>query len=142
MDILKEIESYPIRLDIPVQWGDMDSANHVNNLRYMRWTESSRIEFFRKFNIGVAFQNGVAPILAWQDCKYIFPLTYPDIAIITCKVSSIGEGQFFMESKIYSDEHQRIAAVSSQRIMAYDYATLAKAKLPDEWIDGIERSMP
>ena len=139
--MLKEIESYPIRLDIPVQWGDMDSANHVNNLRYMRWTESSRIEFFRKFDIGVAFQRGIAPILAWQDCKYIFPLTYPDTAIVTCKVSSIEEGQFFMESKIFSEQHQRIAAISSQRIMAYDYTTLSKSKLPDEWMKGIERSM-
>ena len=141
MDILKEIESYPIRLDIPVQWGDMDSAHHVNNLRYMRWTESSRIEFFRKFNIGVAFQNGIAPILAWQDCKYIFPMTYPDTAIVTCKVSSVEEGQFFIESKIYSLLHQRIAAVSTQRMMAYDYSTLVKAKLPDEWKACIERSM-
>ena len=89
----------------------------------------------------MAFQNGIAPILAWQDCKYIFPMTYPDTAIVTCKVSSVEEGQFFIESKIYSQKYQRIAAISSQRIMAYDYTALAKANLPDEWRAGIEKSM-
>ena len=140
MDIQSEIQSSPIQLTIPVQWGDMDAANHVNNVKYMRWTESSRIAFFQKYDIGVAFQNGIAPILAWHDCKYIFPLSYPDTAIITCGVHSVEEQQFFLKSKIYSTLHQRIAAISIQRMMAYDYSTLSKAKLPDSWIKGLEQS--
>lgn len=138
MDFKSEIQQYPIRIEIPVQWGDMDSANHVNNLMYMRWTESSRIEFFQKFDVGVAFQSGIAPILAWQDCKYIFPITYPDTAVIVCSVKDIGEDYFVLESKVFSQTHQRIAAISAQRMVAYDYQTLKKAQLPKKWVEGLQ----
>ena len=140
MDITAEINSSPIKLEIPVQWGDMDSANHVNNLRYMRWTESSRILFFEKFKIGISFQGGIAPILAWQDCKYIFPLSYPDTAIITCKIDSIESDRFVLESKVYSQKHQRVAAISKQRLVAYDYDRLMKTALPQDWFEGISES--
>lgn len=140
MDIQTEIQSFPIQISIPVQWGDMDAANHVNNVRYLRWAESSRISFFQKFDIGLAFQNGIAPILAWQDCKYIFPLSYPDTAIVTCGVSSMEEHQFFLESRVYSTVHNRIAAICQQRIMAYDYAQLAKTNIPQTWVEGLNRS--
>ena len=140
MDIEKDISSCPIQIKIPVQWGDMDSANHVNNNRYLRWTESSRITFFERFAIGTSFQRGIGPILAYQDCKYIFPLSYPDEAIVTCRVTSVDTDRFTMESRVYSKQHNRLAAISQQRIMAYNYDLLKKAALPKEWLTGIEKS--
>lgn len=140
MNIQEEIAQFPIVLEIPVHWGDMDAANHVNNVQYLRWTESARIAFFEKFQIGIAFQKGIAPILAWHDCKYIFPLTYPDTAIVTCGVQTIEDHQFFLECRIFSDQHHRISAISSQRIVPYDYGKLAKAELPEVWKEGLEAS--
>ena len=140
MNFISEIQQFPIRIDIPVQWGDMDAANHVNNLNYLRWTESSRIEFFRKFDIGVACQKGIAPILAWQDCKYIFPLTFPDTAIIVSGVNEIGQDHFILESRVYSAVHERIAVISMQKMVAYDYQLLKKIELPQVWVDGLGKA--
>ncbi|GGD72752.1 acyl-CoA thioesterase [Maribacter cobaltidurans] len=39
-------------LELPVQWGDMDAAQHVNNTVYLRWMESARIEMFQKMSCG------------------------------------------------------------------------------------------
>lgn len=141
MSFQEEIESYPIKLEIPVQWGDMDAAQHVNNIRYMRWTESVRIAFFQKFGMGVNFADGVAAILAWHDFKYIFPMTYPDIAIVTCGVAKVEENEFTMECRVYSKTHRRLAGISFQRIKAYDYSKLTKVDLPDNWVEGLKRSM-
>ena len=41
-------KTWPIRTEISLQWGDMDAFNHVNNVIYIRWCETSRIELFRK----------------------------------------------------------------------------------------------
>lgn len=141
MDFQKEIDLFPVRLDIPVQWGDMDAAQHVNNIRYLCWTESSRIAFFEKFGMGVDFAAGVAPILAWHDFKYIFPLTYPDTAIITCGVTKEEANEFTLESRIYSKNHSRLAGISMQRIKAYDYQTLAKVDLPQSWVEGLNSAV-
>ena len=117
-DLLKalpEITAAPIYMEMPVLWGDMDSAQHVNNLIYLKWSETSRIRLFERLdNITFNGENGV--ILGWQDIKYIFPMTYSDTAVITAAVSEVKEDRFFIESKIYSVKHQRIAAVTHQSI--------------------------
>jgi len=134
-DLLKaitEISAAPIYMEMPVLWGDMDSAQHVNNLIYLKWSETSRIQLFESLDkITFSGENGV--ILGWQDIKYIFPITYPDTAVITAAVSEIRDDRFFIESKIYSVKHQRIAAVTHQSIIPYDYVLYKKSPLTDEW---------
>jgi len=137
LDGYPEISSVPIQMEMPLLWGDMDSAQHVNNLVYMRWTETSRILLFDKIgDIDFSGQQGV--ILAWQDMKYIFPMTFPDTAIITAAVSEIKEDRFFITSKVYSTQHSRIAAVSSQSIVPYDYKKLSKVPLDNKWRQNLE----
>jgi acyl-CoA thioester hydrolase len=34
---------YPVSLELPVLWGDMDALGHVNNAVYARWLEQARI---------------------------------------------------------------------------------------------------
>ena len=73
------LSEFPVHIEIDVQWGDMDAVQHVNNTVYLRWTESARIEYFQRLGYGVSQQEGEAGfILGWQDCKYIFPVTFPD----------------------------------------------------------------
>ena len=36
---------------IPVLWGDMDGFGHVNNIIYLKWCETARIELFRKIKL-------------------------------------------------------------------------------------------
>jgi len=129
-----DISANPIHMEVPVLWGDMDSAQHVNNLIYLRWTETSRIKLFEKIG-GISFQGEKGVILGWQDIKYIYPMTFPDTAIITACVTDIQEDRFFVQSKIYSTRFSRIAAVTNQSIIPYDYKNLTKIPLTEEWRD-------
>ena len=134
-----EIKQCAVIFKIPVQWGDMDSARHVNNLIYFRWAESARIEYFKAIGIDTSFSSETGPILGWQDCKYIFPMTFPDVATITCKTTEIKEDRLIMESRIYSEKYDRIAAISSQVIIPYDYINLKKVEIPKSWLEAINR---
>jgi len=138
MDFQEQLKKYKIVTRIPVQWGDMDAAQHVSNLIYLRWGESSRIFYFKKMKMDTSFKGRVGPILGWQDCKYIFPMTYPDTAIVGCRTLEIKEDRLIMESAIFSEKHQRIAALSKQHIIPYDYIDLKKVPMPEEWMKEIE----
>lgn len=133
----EEIEKAFISIEIPVQWGNMDAAQHVNNTVYLRWVESARIEMFRKINGGVLKFEKIVPILAWQDCKYIFPLTYPDTALITLDISIIKSDRIECEGKIFSKRHERLSAISKNTLMAYDMEDLKKLPLPKKWVDKV-----
>ncbi|WP_341227671.1 thioesterase family protein [uncultured Arcticibacterium sp.] len=132
-----EIEKAFFKTELPVKWGEMDAAQHVNNVNYLRWAESGRIGFYEKLgSINLDFK-AVGIILAWQDCKYIFPITYPDTVTITFDVIELHKDRIIGECKIYSNRHNRIAAVSKSSVMAYDFKALKKAAIPKDWKDSI-----
>lgn len=135
---LEELANYKINCEIPVQWGEMDAANHVNNTVYLRWVEVARIHFLEKTNVSNDFSSSAGPILAWQDCKYIFPTTYPDTIMAGVRCIELLNDRMTLETKLFSKTHQRIVAVSKQIVMAYNYQTLKKIDIPETWKKGIE----
>ena len=123
----------------PVHWGDMDSAQHVNNLVYLRWAETARVLYFEEIGVNTAFAPGeTGAILAYHDCKYIFPMTYPDTAVVGARTVEFADDRFTMETAIFSERHDRIAAITKQVIVPYDYGQLRKAPLPPAWVARIE----
>ena len=122
-----------VSLELPVQWGDMDAAKHVNNTIYLRWMESARIEMFQKMHKGDFEFTKIVPILAWQDCKYIFPVTFPDRVVIKLDIIELLEDRVLCEGKIYSQKHKRIVAISKSLLMAYDMEELKKHSFPETW---------
>jgi len=136
----EELSKYKVIKKYEVHWGQMDAARHVNNTVYLRWAESARIAYFEAMGMDTSFQGGgVGPILGWQDCKYIFPLTFPDTAIVGARTIEQKEDRFIMECAIFSEHHQRISAIAKQSIIPYNYGELKKVALPEEWISAIER---
>ncbi|MBB4078528.1 acyl-CoA thioester hydrolase [Lewinella aquimaris] len=124
----------------PVLWGDMDSAQHVNNLVYLRWAETARVLYFKEVGVNTSFAPGdVGAILAWQDCKYTYPMTYPDTAMVGVRTLEIGEDRFTMQTAVFSSLHLRLAALTQQLIVPYDYGKLRKAPLPQAWLPALER---
>mgnify|MGYP003314381678 CR=1 FL=1 len=51
-DSLEAFKKYfPVVLEIPVAWGEMDSMQHVNHTVYLKWMETARFEFFEKLRM-------------------------------------------------------------------------------------------
>lgn len=129
------MDNFDISLDIPVQWGDMDAAQHVNNVIYLKWVEAGRIRFFFKLNSDRLIRlDDIGPIVAWQDCKYIRPVNYPDTVIVKVRKKEILEDRLVLETRIFSKEENQIVAISNQQIMPYNYKTKSKAPIPLDWI--------
>lgn len=132
------LSDFNVTAKFPTHWGDEDSARHVNNLVYLRWAETVRVIYFETMGMDASFANDApGPILAWQDCKYIFPMTHPDVAIVGVRCVEVLEDRFVLETGIFSEQHDRIAAITRQSIVPYNYAKLAKVPLPAHWREGI-----
>ena len=134
MDNIETIlEKFPFTTAINVQWGEMDAARHVNNTVYLRWAETARIQCFQQLSLTTPESARQGIILGWQDCKYIFPVTYPDTVRIGIQVTEIGSDRFMLQCQIYSSRHQRLAAITNHRLVAYNYETLQKVDLSAQW---------
>ncbi|MDP6331263.1 MAG: acyl-CoA thioesterase, partial [SAR324 cluster bacterium] len=86
---LKEFKDFfPIVVDIPVAWGEMDSMQHVNHTVYLKWMETARFEFFEKLGMtDLIEETGVGNILKSIKCRYRIPLTHPDTVSVGAKLS-------------------------------------------------------
>jgi acyl-CoA thioester hydrolase len=134
------VERYPITVEIPVAWGEMDAFQHVNNIVYFRYFETARIALFEETGfVGPATGEGVGPILAATDCRFRIPLTYPDTVTAAAWVGDIGDDRFVMKYAVFSHRHMAVAAEGSGRIVAFDYGRGAKAPLPERIVAALHR---
>jgi acyl-CoA thioester hydrolase len=133
------LENYPIKIEIPIAWGDMDPFNHVNNIFYFKYFESSRIKYFEEIGYFDFIKNGIGPILASTSCKYKFPLVYPDNIISCSRVFKISIDRFWMKYSIFSKKNNKIAAEGEGILVSYDYKNNCKISLPEELKNNILR---
>lgn len=134
----KLIEGYPVVIEIPVAWGEMDAFGHLNNVVYFRYFESARIAYFERLDLlGLMTQKGIGPILASTSCKFRIPLTYPDKVLSGAKVTKIEKDRFTMNYIIVSAKHQKTAAEGEGLIVAYDYRESKKIPVPQKLRDRI-----
>ena len=125
------LEGFPVRIEIPVAWGEMDAFGHVNNVAYFRYFESARIAYFAAVGyLDLMRDTGVGPILAATECRFRLPLEYPDTVTVGARVTEVHEEGFLMRYLVVSRAHGRAAAEGSGRIVSYDYEQKRKAPLP------------
>lgn len=137
--IKKELNDYPAIKKIVVEWGEMDAAGHVNNTHYLKWFESSRVIYLEEMSKGHEFEilRDLGLVVAKQDCKYIFPVTFPDLVWIGVRVINVLDDRFVMEAKMVSERHQRVVAIATASIVPFDFKTHQKALMPHETIEQI-----
>ena len=129
----KLTNAYPVVIEIPVAWGDMDAFQHVNNIMYFKYFESARISYFEKINfMEVMNETGIGPILASTQCRYKIPLTYPDHVTVGAKVDTIEKERFIMKYVVVSHKHEKIAALGEGVLVTFDYQNNKKALIPDK----------
>ena len=126
-DLLKD---YPIIIDFPVVWGEMDVFKHVNNVHYIRYFESARIKYFEALDYFPLIDQGTGIILGSISCKYKAPITYPDRIYVGAKIYKISHDRFWMKYAIFSSEEKVIATVGDSVIVAYDYNQNKKIAVP------------
>ena len=142
----KLLEPFKVIYTINVEWGEMDAAQHVNNTIYLKWSESARIAYFQKMNMDITSAgHGVSAlpseegiILGYVDCKYIFPVTFPDQVKIGVKVAEIKADRIVIESHLFSVQNERIVAISKQEVLPYNYIQRKKIPVSKGLIEKIE----
>ena len=127
------IGDYPVTIELPIAWGDMDAFQHVNNIVYFKHFESARISYFEKIGFfEVMKQTNIGPILASTQCRFKIPLTYPDHVTVGAKVETIEKDRFIMKYAVISHKLKKIAAFGEGVLVTFDYRNNIKALIPDK----------
>jgi acyl-CoA thioester hydrolase len=129
----KELAAYPVVVEVPVVWGEMDAFGHVNNIVYFRYFETARIAYFEKLDVPeFLLRDPVGPILAETTCRFRAALSYPDRVSIGARVASVGEDRFVMRYAVFSHRLGRLAAEGEGTLVCFDYRQNRKAAVPEK----------
>ncbi|MCW2817372.1 MAG: acyl-CoA thioesterase [Marmoricola sp.] len=127
------LADFPVRVEIPVAWGDMDALGHVNNTVYFRYFETARISCFAELGLGrIEQSDGIGPILHSASCRFRIPLAHPDTVTVGVRIGDVGEDRFGMRYRAVSHHHDAVAADGESMIVTFDYGTGTKARVGDQ----------
>src|SRR5262245_60020510 len=127
------LAGFPVAVELPVCWGEMDSYRHVNNVVYFRYFENARLEYFRRLGwFDYERQTGVGPILQATQARFRRLLTYPDTVTVLARLVSIEDDRFHLEHLAVSHGQGAVVAEGTGTVVTYHYAEGGKVPVPEE----------
>ena len=122
-----ELGRYPVSVDIPVAWGEMDAYGHVNNAVYLRYFETGRIAYFKRSGIDARMAGErIGPILARASVDFRKPVAFPDTLTVTTTITQLGNTSMTMAYRLWSQTLGALAAEGDSVVVMVDYKTGSK----------------
>ena len=122
---------FPVILELPVQWGEMDAYGHVNNTVFFRYFESARMAFLQQCGFAESHERDrIGAILHSTTARFRQPLYFPDTVQIGASATEVKEDRFTMAYTVVSLGRNVVVAEGSGIIVSFDYAAGKKTVLP------------
>jgi acyl-CoA thioester hydrolase len=133
------LAEFPVVITVPVLFGDQDAFGHVNNIVYLRWCETARVEYLIRIGMWPKLPpQQVGPILAHITCNYKRPVTFPDTLYVGARVTRIGNSSYRMEHRVVSKSLDMVVAHGDSTIVTVDYSRSKPVPVPEECRKAIE----
>jgi acyl-CoA thioester hydrolase len=115
---------------VPTRWGDADMLGHINNVIFVRYIESGRLDYLDRV-LGLKFKQPVEQgvLVADMQISYLSQVHHPTNLDIATRVSRIGNTSFDVSANIY-DEHGKVVVTSKAVCVWFDFALGQKQPVP------------
>lgn len=133
-------QAFPVQVNLPVQWGDMDAFGHVNNSMYFKYFETARLAYFNQVGVMEDMQaDQLGPILAETSAQFKRALVFPDQIVAGANVAENQAYGFLMQYGVYSKQQDTVTTLGTGRIVMVDYNTGKKVKPTQKLLQAIEQ---
>ena len=117
-----------IKLELRIDWSEIDLFGHVNNLAILKYIQAARINYLELIDLmQLQAEKKIGPILASTNCQFRKPLFYPGQVTIYSKVDFIKNTSFRIQHVVYNNNHE-VSAEAHDIIVFYDFKK--NTKLP------------
>jgi acyl-CoA thioester hydrolase len=124
-----------------VQWGEMDALGHVNNVQFIRYFETARVNYMERNNVfDDLLGKEINIVLAHIECKFVQPLYYPDQIELLCRFKTIGNTSMVVEHAVVSKK-SGLVAFGDGVIVCTDAKTNQKTPIPERVKKLLENSI-
>ncbi len=130
---MTDISEYKLSLSLCIDWSDLDIYEHVNNVSYMRYLQSGRVNFWEATGIYDHYKNSDrGTMLVSTKCDFKKSLFYPGNAVIKTRLAFIGNKSFGLEHIILNDKEE-ICAIGKDVVVCFNFRQKETFPVPD-WL--------
>jgi acyl-CoA thioester hydrolase len=130
------LEDFPLISRFSVPFADVDMMRHVNNVAYIRWTETMRSEYFAQV-MKVPINGDHGMIQATINFTYERQLSYREQIVVGCSIPRIGNKSFDFYYEVWSETYGQRAAHGVTTMVAFDFVSNRTIAVPQAWRDAI-----
>ena len=127
-----------------VRFGDLDAMQHMNNVEFLRFFETARIDYIRSVlpDHAPGRRNAFGFIFAECHIAYRSPAFYDEQIRTWIRPAKLERSSFRLDFEMRSESDGRLIAEGWGVLVGYDYGEGRPQPIPDELRAVIESEMP
>jgi acyl-CoA thioester hydrolase len=139
------MHTFSTRLELRIDWSEVDAFGHVNNLAIMRYVQSARVAYLERIGmLPLDPASALGPVMASASCQFKKQLFYPGRVVVCSAVDQLKTTSFQMRHAVFNAD-QELVAEARDVIVMLDFRENAKHPLPAiyrERIEALEQEPP
>ena len=120
-----------VRIELPVQFRDIDRMGHVNHAVYLQYMETARVELARRLGM-IRDASSSSFIVATAHVEYKKPIRNERYVTVSCWASRIGERSWDLDYTV-SGSVMVLFAIGRTTQVGYDYDTRSTARISQKF---------
>lgn len=126
------MNKYPVKLQLRLDWSEMDMFGHINNVSYFKYIQASRVNYWAVCGFQQSFdETGIGPMLLSTGCRFIQPLYFPGNIVVEASVNFIKNTSFGIQHRILND-NGAVVAEAEDVIVVFDFRKNVKVAVSDD----------
>jgi len=126
------MEVYKLAVELRIDWSDLDMYQHVNNISFMRYMQSGRVNFWEASGIYKLYEDtNKGTMLVSTHCDFKNSLYYPGKALVKTKLDFIKNSSFGLKHLIIN-ENNEVCAEGKDVVVCFDFEKKETFNIPDE----------
>ena len=123
---------FKLSLELRIDWSEMDTYQHVNNVNFMKYMQSARVQFWEVTGLAKLYvDTKKGPMLVSTKCDFKNPLFFPGNVFIKTKVAYIKNSSFGLYHELYNDD-KTLCAVGNDVGVYFDFSNNKTVTINDQ----------
>ena len=134
---------WPFSLVQRVRFGDLDAMQHMNNVEFLRFFETARIDYIREVLPEHVPTSGQQFGFIFAECHiaYRSPAHYDEEIRTWIRPAELRRSSVRIEFEMRNDADDRLVAEGWGALVGYDYSAGKAQPLPDEVRERFEADL-
>jgi acyl-CoA thioester hydrolase len=125
------MSAYSTTMRLRIDWSEVDSFGHVNNLAILRYAQTARLHYLEEIGMmRYHSETGIGPVLASTSCQFKKQLFYPGSVSVHTVVDHVKNTSFHMRHSVLNEAREAVAEMHDVLVM-FDYGKAVKQAIPE-----------